>query len=874
MSLRTGTVLGPYEILAFLGAGGMGEVYRARDARLERTVAIKILSVREAQKSEAKKRFEREAKAISSLNHPNICHLYDVGQQDDISYLVMEYLEGETLADRLLKGPLPLDLVLKYGTDICAALEEAHRRGVVHRDLKPGNIMLTKTGVKLMDFGLAKSVTPTSSTLTETLSMPQQPLTREGIVFGTIPYMSPEQVQGREVDRRSDIFSLGAVLYEMATGKRAFAGKNQLSIASAILEKNPSPITSIKASMPPALDHAVATCLAKDPEERWQTARDLGLELKWIAEVDSVTGTPAQVISGQKFRERLAWTVASAIAISCVALYIIFFFARPVPQPTQVLRSSLLPPPGSSFLPYNFAIAPDGNRLAFVALGPDGKTTLWVRGLSSPNAQQFTGTEGVTYPFWSPDSLHIGFFAQGRLKTVDLLNSAVQNICDAALGFGGTWNQDGIIVFAPGITGPLYRVSAAGGSPEAVTKVAQGSSETHHWPFFLPDGRHFLYFVNWSGPASARHDGLYVASLDDNTPKLISSEITGNAFFASGSLLYVRDRTVIAQPFDTSRLQTTGLAIPLTQPEVDKFFDFWQSGFSVSHDGKLVFQSAADAPSRLVWYDSAGKEMGQLPETGYEGPQFSPDGRYLAAYSDDEHNGKHFIRVYDLQRGTSTRITEGGNESTPVWSRDGKSIAYRDASQNIEEVPVDASGPSRLVVNGTDVIPCDWSPDGTLIYMSVGEGGPFPSLDTYSPVDQRSKQFARYGAEPQFSPDGKWVAYIEMPKREIVVQPFAGSGAHIQIASVGSEPRWSHDGRKIFFFEPDRKVMVVAFDPIKKSASAPRVFAQTRIVTTSFGWFQYAVNPDGRLLVNSLPANNSSPLTLVAGWNTLLSHRQ
>lgn len=872
MSLRAGTTLGPYEILAFLGAGAMGEVYRARDARLERSVALKILTIREAQKSDAKERFDREAKAISSLNHPNICHLYDVGQQDEISYLVMEYLEGETLADRLHKGPLPLDHVLKYGTELCAALEQAHRRGVVHRDLKPGNIMLTRTGVKLMDFGLAKSVTPPSSTLTQTLSTPQQPLTGEGIVLGTIPYMSPEQVEGKEVDRRSDIFSLGAVLYEMVTGKRAFEGKNQLSVVSAILEKNPLPITSLKPSMPPALDHAVAICLAKDPEERWQTARDLGLELKWIAEVDSVTGIPAQVVSRQKFRERLAWAVAAAVAIACVALSI--SFVRRVPQPTRVLRSSLLPPQGSSFLPYNFAIAPDGSRLAFVALGPDGKTTLWVRGLSSPNAQQLTGTEGVTYPFWSPDSLHIGFFAQSRLKTIDLVNSAVQNICEAESGFGGTWNRDGIIVFAPGITGPLYRVPADGGTAAAVTKVPLGSSESNHWPFFLPDGRHFLYFVNWSGPSNAQRNGLYVASLDTDTPKLISSEVTGNAFFASGNLLYVRDRTVMAQPFDTSRLQTTGPALPLAQPEVDKFFDFWQSSFSVSQDGKLVFQSAADAPSRLVWYDSAGKELGQFPEIGYEGPQFSPDGRSLAVYSDDEHNGKHFIRVYDLQRGISTRLTEGGNESTPVWSSDGKFIAYRDASSNIEEVPTDASGPSRPVVNGTALIPCDWSADGTLIYMKLGEGGPFPSLDFYSPVDQKSKQFARFGAEPQFSPDGKWIAYVGVPMREVLVQPFPGPGAHIQISNVpgSSQPRWSHDGKKIFFVQPDRKLMVVAFDPAKKSASTPQILAQTRIAVTSFGWFQYAVSPDGRLLVNSLPANNSSPLTLVAGWDTLLRH--
>jgi len=624
--------------------------------------------------------------------------------------------------------------------------------------------------------------------------------------------------------------------------------------------------------MPPALDHAVATCLAKDPEERWQTARDLGLELKWIAEVDSVTGAPARVVSRQKFRERLAWAVAAAAAIACVALSI--SFVRRVPQSTPVLRSSLLAPQGSSFLPYNFAIAPDGRLLTFVALGPDGKTALWVQGLSSRNAQQLAGTEGASFPFWSPDSLHIGFFAQGRLRTVDLADSAVQNICDSGAGFGGTWNRDSVIVFAPGITGPLYRVSAAGGMAEPVTKVPSHSSESHHWPFFLPDGKHVLYVANWSSPADSQRNGLYVTSLDIDAPKLISSDIDGNVLFASGHLLYVRERTVVAQPFDTSRLQTTGPAVPLTQQEVDRFFDFWQSGFSVSQDGKLVFQSAADSPSRLVWYDSAGKELGQFPEIGYEGPQFSADGRSLAVYSDDEHDGKHFIRVYDLARGISTRITEGGNESNPVWSRDGKFIAFRDASLNIEEVPTDGSGPPRPLVTGTNVIPCDWSADGHLIYMTVEGGGAFPSLDVYSHSDQKSTQFSKFGAEPQFSPDGKWVAYIELPTRQIVVQRFPGPGAHVQVSNVpgSAQPRWSHDGKRIFFVQPDRKLMVVAFDSTNNSASPPQLFAQTRIAVTIFGWFQYAVSPDGRLLVNSLPANNSSPLTLVAGWDTPLRH--
>jgi len=872
MPLTSGTRLGPYEIQSPLGAGGMGEVYRARDTRLDRTVAVKILPTHFSSDPVRKQRFEREAKTISNLNHPHICVLYDVGHQDGLDYIVMECVEGETLAERLRKGPLPLDQILKYAAQIADALDKAHRCGVVHRDLKPSNIMLTPTGAKLLDFGIAKPVAPLA-TGTTLMDSPASPATAQGVIAGTFLYMSPEQIEGKELDARTDIFSFGAVLYEMLTGQRAFAGSTTTSVIAAVLERNPRPISALQPASPPALDRIVKTCLAKDPEERWRSASDIKLQLDGLREDLQAPGNPA---AAQKTNTsaRLAWLLVLVLAAAAAWLAALHF--RNTPSLPQTVRSSLLPPPGSSYVPYNFAIAPDGSRLAFVALGPDGQTSLWVRALSSPNAQQLSGTEGVIYPFWSPDSLHIGFFAQGRLKTIDLVNSAVQNLCDASPGFGGTWNQDGIIVFAPGITGPLYRVPAAGGAPEAVTKVAADSAESHHWPFFLPDGKHFLYFVNWSVGPTAQPDGLYVASLDAETPKLISPEIIGNAFFASGNLLYVRDRTVMAQPFDTNRLQTTGPAIPLTQQEVDKFFDFWQSGFSVSQDGKLVFQSAGDAPSRLVWYDPAGKELGQFPEIGYEGPQFSPDGRFLAVSSDDQHNGKHFIRVYDLQRGISSRLTEGGNDSSPVWSRDGKSIVYRNGSMNIEEVSADASGPPRPLVNDRGAIPCDSSPDGHLIYMSLKGGGPFPSLQVYSPVDQKSTQFARFGAEPQFSPDGKWVAYIVAPQRQILVQPFPGPGAHIQISNGpgASQPRWSHDGRKIYFVEPDRKLMVVAFDSAKGTGSPPQAIAQTRIVVTAFGWFQYAVAPDGRLLVDSLPANTSSPLTLVAGWDALLPRRR
>jgi eukaryotic-like serine/threonine-protein kinase len=872
MPLASGTRLGPYEIAATLGAGGMGEVYRAKDTRLGREVAIKVLPAHFSSEPVRRQRFEREAKAISGLNHPNICVLYDVGHQDGVDYLVMEYIDGETLGKRLERGPLPAEQVATIGREIAGALDRAHRAGIIHRDLKPGNIIVTKTGAKLLDFGLARPATDAASLATLTMAGPVESVTQQGMIVGTIRYMSPEQIEGKELDGRTDIFSLGAVLYEALTGGKAFPGKNQLSVASAILEKEPAPILTLKPMTPAALEHAIRRCLAKDREERWQTARDLAGELKWIGEGDSSNSLVLlQKDVRSSWRERIAWGLVAMLALATILMAT--GMRRHTTRPLQMLRVTLQPPPGGSFLPYNFAISPDGSRLAFVALGAEGRTALWLRELSSTNSLELTGTDGATYPFWSPDGQQIGFFAQGRVKAMEFTNSSVRNICEAIQGFGGTWNQDGIILFASGITGPMYRVSANGGTPEAVTKTGERRTESHHWPYFLPDGKHFLYFVNWSGPESAQKDGIYVGSLDGST-KLISADVTGNVQYAQGYLVYVRDRTVMAQPFDVASLQTTGPASALTQQEVDKFFDFWQSSFSISQDGKLVFASAADAPARLVWYDNTGKELGQFPEIGYGGPQFSPNGRFLAAHADDEHNGKHFIRLYDLQRGVSSRLTEGGNESNPVWSPDGKYVAYRDATSSIAVTPADGSAPPKVVMSGSNVIPCDWSLDGHLIFMSLGEA-PYPSLDVFSVRDRTTSTVVKMGAEAQFSTDGKWLAYVGVPMRQVVVQRFPVPGAHIQISSMAgsSQPRWSRDGKRIYFTQPDRKIMVVSFDAIKESASPPELVAQTRVTTSAFGWFQYGVAPDGRLLVNSLPASNSSPLTLVLNWGQEIRNR-
>src|SRR6516165_4278462 len=469
MALAPGTKLGPYVIQSLLGAGGIGKMYRAKDTRLGRDVAIKILPKEMSADAARKQRFEREAKTISGLNHPNICVLYDVGSQDGVDYLVMECVEGETLATRLERGPLPPEQVLKYGAQIADALDKAHRNGVVHRDLKPGNIILTSSGAKLLDFGLAKPAAALMSGVTmSAAAMPTSPVTEEGTIVGTFHYMSPEQVEGKELDGRSDIFSLGAVLYEMLTGKRAFEGKSQLSVASAILEKEPAPIASIKPMTPPVLDHAIRRCLEKDPEERWQTGRDLAGELKWISESGSQAGMSAVKAANKSWRVKALGGLAAALAIA--TLVFAYLYLRGDVSPTAT-RAAILPPIDKAFFRAGYALSPDGTRLAFTVQTVEGKLSIWVRALDSSVAQELAGTENGFIPLWSPDSQWIAFFANGKLRRIPAGGGTVQVICDAPLGRGGSWNADGVIVFAPGITGTLQRVSAAGGTPTPVTQT-------------------------------------------------------------------------------------------------------------------------------------------------------------------------------------------------------------------------------------------------------------------------------------------------------------------------------------------------------------------------------------------------------------------
>jgi serine/threonine protein kinase/Tol biopolymer transport system component len=871
MALSPGTKLGPYEIVAPLGAGGMGEVYRAKDTRLGRDVAIKVLPSNVSSDEAKRERFEREARTISSLNHPNICALYDVGNQDGVEYLVLEYVEGDTLEKRLEKGPLPTKTLLRHAIEIAEAMENAHRRGVVHRDLKPANIVLTKSGAKLLDFGLAKwSATGTSEAETlKTLTGTPERLTEEGTILGTLRYMAPEQLEGKETDTRTDLFAFGEVLYEMATGVPAFSGKSKASLIAAILTSDPTPITRLQPVSPTALEQLVRGCLAKDPEERWQSAHDLRLELKSLEE-RGVAAEPSQAAASRWGNwERLVWAAALLAAVAILA----WNYNQRVPEAAHIVRSSLLPPSGSSYEPYNFAVSPDGARLAFVALDREGKSTLWVRSLSVVNAQEFSATDGAMYPFWSPDSRRVGFFANEELRILDPEDGAVKILCNAQTGRGGTWNREGIIVFAPFIIGPLYQVADRGGEPMPVTKTTrEGSGEAHRWPVFLPDGKHFLYLVDWNGPDDAKSNGIYAGSLDSSETKPVSTEILSNMAFASGRLLFVRDRSLMAQAFDPVSFELSGAAQPIVEQELLTDTGFLHSGFSTSQNGLLIFQSEADASSRLIWFDREGKELGQLPAASFSFPRVSPDGRKLLVSSDDARNGKYILRVYDLERNISTPITDRGSEEEASWSRDGKRIAYVTVKGNesyLYDVPVDGSSAPQLLVKGARMRHIDRSSDDHISFLNLER---HPALSVYSPANHQVSEIVSPGAEARFSPDGKWIAYTGFGG--IVVQPFPGPGGRIQISSGGgAQAVWSRNGREITYIAPDRKLMSVAFDGEKKSVSTPRVLFQTRIISPTFVSTQYDVAPDGRFVINSLVSNNSSPLTMLDKWTAELKKK-
>jgi len=892
--LNAGAKLGPYEIQSPLGASGMGEVYRARDTRLERTVAVKILPTHLSDNPEAKQRFDREARAISSLNHPNICTLYDVGHQDGVDYLVMEYMEGETLADRLIKGPLPPEQVLKCGREIAEGLEKAHRSGVIHRDLKPGNVMLTKSGAKLMDFGLAKAApasAPPSSSLTMTLSTPagSHPLTAEGMVVGTFQYMSPEQVEGKEADARSDIFSLGAVLYEMATGKRAFIGKSQASIVAAILASEPQPISAVQPMSPPALDRVVKVCLAKDPDERWQTAHDVKLQLEWIAEGGSQAGIPAPLAARRKVSQNVAWGVAAVCLLAALTLTAALLLRAP--KPALPLRASLLPPKNYNFDAYSFAISPDGKKLVFAAV-TSGKSnsTLWVRPLDSVAAQELAGTENAQYPFWSPDSTAIGFFVDGKLKKIDAAGGPVISVADAEDGRGGSWSRDGTIVFSRKPSGEgFYQVSSAGGPVSEVTHFnKQRNEDSHRWPWLLPDGRHFVFYMSSTLTQSGSNErdqvaGIYLYDRKTGKQTYLLHTDTG-AQYANGYLFYLRQENLMAQPFDPSSGTFSGNPVPVAEA-VQYNSDRWIGAFATSASGVLAYISGEGTQSQLVWYGRDGKEQGRAGSPGRpDVPAISPDGTRVATSLGGAHGTDRDIWIYELARGTATRLTfEGVQAQVPVWTHDGKTVAYT-TSRHGGDIYAKASsglGGEELLAESDDFkVPNDWSPDGKLLVYMNFAGGKGPRLWIHE-VAPENKDYPLLRTnfnegEAWFSPDGRWLTYVseETGKPEIFVVPFPSLSAKWQVSTAGgSQPLWRRDGKEIFYIAPDGKLMAVAVETAGNTfkAALPKVLFETRITATFHALHQYDVTADGqKFVINTRMEQAAQPMTIYANWEAEL----
>ena len=888
MPIQAGSRLGPYEIVSAAGAGGMGEVYRAKDTRLDRIVAIKVLPQHLTQDAHLRERFEREARAISALSHPGICILHDVGSQDGVDFLVMEFLEGETLEQRIMKGPLPPPDVLRIGTEVAEALEKAHRQGIVHRDLKPSNIMLTKSGAKLFDFGLAKrgDATTLASALTE-MTASQKKLTSEGSIVGTFQYMAPEQLEGADADQRTDIFAFGEILYEMATGQPPFKGKTKASLIASILSSEPAPITSLQPLTPPGLDRIVRVCLAKDPDDRFQTVHDLKLQLQWVAEGGSLAGVPAPVAHRRKHRETLAWALAGALlAVSAASAWFVW---RLTSEPKQVIRAGILPPEKVRFELLAGGgppeLSPDGRYVVYGGLSAGGARQLWVQALDASAPQPLPGTEDATYPFWSPDSRSIAFFSGTKLKRIDVSGGPPQTLCEAPEGRGGSWNEQGVIIYGTRQTG-LYRIPVSGGTPAVLTELdrAKGAEGTHRWPWFLPDGQRFLFMAGPTGNDTGSNQ-VYLGSLDSKDRRLVVAA-SSNVVYASGYLLFRRENSLMAQPFDEKRGETTADAVPIAE---NLRFDagITRGVFSASRTGLLLFQSGGvRAGSQLLWFDRAGKQTGKI---GGQAMQFSiriaPDGKHVAAQIFEPSASNVDLWVLDLQRNVRTRLTfDPAADMLPVWSPDSKRIYFaseRDGNRRqIFVKNADGSGGEQRVLTSPDVdTPDDVSRDGKYLGVTRRSLSGGTGFDIWMlPLTGEPKPFVflqtRFNeGTSRFSPDGRWLAYTsdESGRPEIYVSPFPAGGAKWQVSNAGGRLSfWTKNGTEIMYLSPDNKLMAV--DIVAGGSSVqpglPRELFPVRTPPTPG---PYNVAPDGRILVITMEDYaEGTPLSLVTNWTAIV----
>ncbi len=893
MPLNSGEKLGPYEILSPLGAGGMGEVYRARDSKLGRDVALKVLPEEFAQHRARLARFQREARLLASLNHPNIAAIYGLEESAGVLALVMELVEGRTLGDLIAGKPMPIGEALPIARQIAEALEFAHEKGIIHRDLKPANIQLTQEHqVKILDFGLAKALEGGGSqaNISDSPTLPAE-ATQSGVIVGTPTYMSPEQAQGKAVDRRADIWAFGCVLYEMLTGKRAVEGETVSDTLASVLKAEPD-WSALPQQLPAPLGHLLRRCLTKDPKQR---LRDIG-EVR-IAMEEAMSGSAAPV-SPPAAESRLGalqrvlpWAV-SAIVFIAAALVVSHYWRAASLHPLPVY-SYILPPEKTTFDFRNGigapVLSPDGTKLIFAADDSSGNEMLWIRRLDSPGADKLPGTEGASFPFWSPDSRFVAYFVPGKLMKMDASGGPPQAICDAPSGRGGTWNADGVIVFAPQALGrSLYRVSAAGGNPVSlIAPDAKNLRASSRWPVFLPDGRHFVY---WSGyPADTNtpqnSNGIYLASLDGKHPEFLLPADSDALYSPPGYLLYLQGLTLMAQPFDARALKLAGSAFPVAE-EVANPPNFRFGNFSVSASGDLVFESGGQVQDQVGWVDASGKQLGAVGEPGIiDDLRLSPSGKFLVeAVTAGPQSRASDLWIEDLARGIRTRFTfDPWGHEYPVWSPDETKIAFSSERTGVFDIfvkPAIGTGAEQVLVEDSDPkYVNDWSRDGRYIaYMRLergktgwdiwilplsGDKKPFPFLA--SPFNE---------TDAAFSPDGKWLAYTsdESARNQVYVVPFPQGNGKWQISSNGGHaPRWRQDGKELYYHTPDRKLMAVAME-VKNGSPVigdPRfLFLVNTPAGTGSQGFGYDVTADGKKFAVLTEGSKfgTEPLTLMTNW--------
>jgi len=908
MALVAGNKLGPYEIQSAIGAGGMGEVYRARDTRLDRIVAIKVLPSHLSSNPDLRARFEREAKAISGLQHPNICVLYDIGSQDNVDFLVMEYLEGETLYARLARKPLTPDESLKIAIEIADALDKAHRCGIVHRDLKPGNVMLTKSGAKLMDFGLAKplglgsgpksgsaSSMASVATMAATMANLASPVTVAGALVGTVQYMSPEQIQGKEADARSDIFAFGALLYEMLTGKRAFEGKSQLSLASAILEKDPEPISVVRPLTPPALEQIVRTCLAKEADDRFQSAHDLKLQLQWIAAGGSQFGTPAVVTSRRKKRFTvLTAALAAGWLVAALACTLVLIYAKRLTQVQQPIHASIRKLPAFDFAPVLAgapALSPDGRQLAFIAWeknssqlgGADFGGVLVIRDMSSGEATALPGTDGAAFPFWSPDGEYLGFFAQGKLKKVGIHGGAVQVLCDAPAGRGASWSPRGTIVFAPAIAGPLQSVSDGGGTPTQLVPARPDSAEfTNRNPYFLPDGEHYLFTARGGKDALG---GVYAGSLSGGQPMEILP-IGSNVAYSGGYLFFLKESTLTAQKFDPANLQFEGK--PISIAANIEYYNPRDLGYFSVRGETLVFNIATPKNRQLTWLDASGKELDHFGDPAtYTNGIFSSATQSAVVSRANINGSGNSLWLANVQHKTVTRLTSDAElEQYGVMATDGNSVFIGSSSGFVTTLVrrwLTASGKEEKILEeprGFFSI-TGLSRDGR--YLFVSQQDPKTSWDIYymdlqgdhKVIPLLNSSYAEQDGRP--SPDNKWLAYLsnETGRDEVYITSFPRVGSKWQVSNGGIRIQksngvmeWSADGKHLRYQQADKLFDVAVRDLGEKL----EISAPTELMTLPADSIVIAILPDGKrtLVALSTSDQSSGSLDMVLNWQALV----